>query len=59
MQQQMINQTSQDQDQKPFQKGADAIKDNPTNPNLKQKEDGMRRVKTDRKIPILTNSKSK
>ncbi len=59
MQQQMQNQSSQDQDQKPFQKGADKIKDNPTNPTLNQKEPNQRRVKTDRKIPILTNGKSK
>ncbi len=39
---------SQQQNQKPFQKGADKIKDKPTNPTLTQKEPGQRRVKTDR-----------
>ena len=43
---------SQEQDQKPFQKGADKIKDKPTNPTLKQKEPNQRRIKTDREIPI-------
>ena len=50
--QQMQNIASQGQDQKPFQKGADKIKDKPTDPTLKQKEPGMRRNKTDRQIPI-------
>lgn len=43
---------SQEQNQKPFQKGSDKIKDNPTNPTLKQKEPNQRRNKTDREIPI-------
>lgn len=46
------NVASQNQDQKPFQKGGDKIKDNPTDPTLKQKEPGERRVKTDRKVPL-------
>ena len=40
------------QDQTPFQKGSDKIKDKPNNTTLKQKEPGMRRKKTDREIPI-------
>src|SRR3990167_5277174 len=36
------------QNQTPYQKGADAIKDKPTDPTLKQKESGQRRNKTDR-----------
>ena len=43
---------SQAQNQKPFQKGADKIKDNPTDPTLKQKEPGQRRTKTDKEIPV-------
>ena len=43
---------SQEQNQKPFQKGSDAIKDKPTNPTLKQKEPNQRRNKTDREIPV-------
>jgi hypothetical protein len=39
---------SQQQDQRPFQKGADKIHDKPTDPTKKQIEPGKRRVKTDR-----------
>lgn len=43
---------SQQQNQSPFQKGGDKIKDKPTDPTLKQKEPGERRNKTDRKVPL-------
>lgn len=58
MMQQEQNIRSQGQDQSPFQKGSDKIKDKPTDPTLKQKEPGMRRNKTDRQIPVLTNGRS-
>lgn len=44
--------TSQQQNQRPFQKGDDKIHDKPTDPTLKQKEPNERRVKTDREIPV-------
>ncbi len=45
---------SGNQNQTNFQKGSDKIKDNPTDPTLKQKEPNQRRNKTDREIPIKT-----
>jgi len=43
---------SQAQDQRPNQKGADKIKDNPTDPTMKQEAPGKRRAKGEKNIPL-------